>query len=213
MGEDPDEPDDRREDGDGDSLLEDFHPCAGFGEDASPAGEVGEGEVGQCESQSEGGEDGEADDDRMGERVADGGAHEGRCAGRGDDHGKDAGEEAAGVAVFLREGAAGAGEGEADFELSGEGESKEEEKHRHEGEEGGGLELESPAKLLACGAEDDKDGDYGPEGDEDAEGVDPAVGAELAAFLLRGLDEREAFDEEDGKDAGHEVEEDSADEG
>jgi hypothetical protein len=73
--------------------------------------------------------------------------------------------------------------------------------------------LESPAELLARGAENDEDGDDSPEGDEDAEGVDPAVGAEVAAFLLRRLDEREAFDEEDGEDAGHEVEEDSADEG
>ena len=81
------------------------------------------------------------------------------------------------------------------------------------GEEDGGLELESPAELAAGGAQDDEDGDDGPEGDENAEGVDPAVGAEAVAFLLRGLDEREAFDEEDGEDAGHEVEEDAADEG
>ena len=52
-------------------------------------------------------------------------------------------------------------------------------------------------------------------GDEDAEGsVDlRAQLAAEAATLLGGLNEREAFEEEDGEDAGHQVEDDAAEEG
>ncbi len=82
-----------------------------------------------------------------------------------------------------------------------------------EGEEGWGLELEAPSGLAAAGAEDEEDGDDDPEGDEDAEGVDEAVAAEAAALFAGGLDEREAFEEENREDAGHQVEDDAAEEG
>jgi len=149
----------------------------------------------------------------VGERVADGRSHQRSGAGRGDHHGQNAGEEAARVAVLLRERSAGAGEREADFKLSGEGEAKEEQQHGHDGEEDGGLELESPAELAAGGPKREQHSDHGPERNQNPERVDPAMGAELAAFLLRRLHQRQAFDEEDGEDAGHQVQDDSAEEG
>ncbi len=61
--------------------------------------------------------------------------------------------------------------------------AEEEEQHRHQREEGGGLELESPAELAASGAQDQQNGDDDPEGDEDAERVDPAVAAQAVALM------------------------------
>src|SRR5207237_505345 len=77
----------------------------------------------------------------------------------------------------------------------------------------GGLELEAPTGLAAAGAEGEEDADDDPEGDQDAEGVDEAVAAEVFALLAGGLEEGEAFEEEDGEDAGHQVEDDAAEEG
>ncbi len=80
-------------------------------------------------------------------------------------------------------------------------------------DEDGRLELEAPSGLAAACAEAEKDGDDDPERDEDAERVDEAVAAEAAAFFARGLHEGEAFEEEHGEDAGHQVENDAAEEG
>ena len=167
-------------------------------------------EVGRGEAESERGEDGEGDDGRLRERVAEGDPHEWRGAGRGDDDGEDSGEEAAGVALLCGECAAGAGERESDFKLAGEREAKEEEQRGHQREEDGRLELESPAEMRARGAKAEKHADENPEGDENAERVDEAVGAELVALFPAGLDQRQALDEEHGEDAGHQVEDESA---
>ena len=133
----------------------------------------------------------------MGEGEADGCSHERRGAGCGDDGGEDSGEEAAGVALLLCEVAAYAGEGEADVEEAGEREGEEEDACGEECEEDGGLELEAPSGLTAAGAKGEQNADDGPEGDEDAEGVDEAVGAEMFALLPGGLEEGEALEEED----------------
>ncbi len=148
----------------------------------------------------------------MGESKADGGSHERRGARGGDDGGEDSCEEAAGVALFLCEFAADAGEGEADVEESGEREGEEEDAGGEEGEEDGGLELEAPSGLTSAGSQGEQDSDDDPEGDEDAEGVDEAVAAEMLALLAGGLQEGESFEEEDGEDAGHQVEDDAAEE-
>ncbi len=132
IGKDPREPDDGSEDGNGDGLLEDFHPCAGAREDACPCGLQGERDVGCGEAEGEGGEDGEGDERGLGERVTEGDSHERGGAWSGDDDGEDSGEEAAGVALLLSKRTAGAGEGEADFKLSGEREAEEEEQRGHQ---------------------------------------------------------------------------------
>ena len=75
------------------------------------------------------------------------------------------------------------------------------------------MELEAPSGLAAAGAEGEEDGDDDPEGDEDAEGVDEAVAAEVFALLAGGLQKGEAFEEEHREDAGHQVEDDAAEEG
>ena len=156
---------------------------------------------------------GEGDGGGLGEGKADGCSHERRGAWGGDDGGEDSGEEAAGVALFFREFAAYAGEGEADVEESGEREGEEEDACGEEGEEDWGLELEAPSGLTAACAEGEEDGDDSPEGDEDAERVDEAVEAEVFAFLIGGLEKGEAFEEEHGEDAGHQVEDDATEEG
>ena len=58
-----------------------------------------------------------------------------------------------------------------------------------------------------------QNGDDGPEGDEDAKRVDETVAAKLLALFAGGLDEGEALEEEHGEDAGHQVEDDAAEEG
>ena len=45
------------------------------------------------------------------------------------------------------------------------------------------MELEAPSDVAAAGAEGEKDTDDEPEGDQDAEGVDEAVAAEMLALL------------------------------
>src|SRR6202034_517353 len=151
----------------------------------------------QAEAQR--GEDRKADNGRMGERITDGCTHQRSGAGRSHHHRQNAGEEAARVAMFLRERSACAGERKANFKLAGERQPEEEEQQGHDGEKDGGLELKSPPELFAGGAQDEQDRDDSPEGNENSESVDPAVGAELAALLLRRLHERQALDEEDGE--------------
>ena len=194
-------------------MFEDLHPGAGAGEDAGPGGLEAEEKIRGGEAEAESGEDGEGDAGGLGEGEADGCAHERRGAGSGDDGGEDSGEEAAGVALLLGEFAADAGEGEADVEEASEREGEEEDARGEEGEEDWGLKLEAPSGLAAAGAEDEQDGDDGPEGDQNAEGVDEAVAAEVLALLAGGLQKGEAFEEEDRKDAGHQVEDDAAEEG
>ena len=46
-----------------------------------------------------------------------------------------------------------------------------------------------------------------------SEGVDQAMAAQAAAFFPGGLHQREALEEEHGEDAGHQVEDDAAQEG
>src|ERR1700722_4937141 len=207
------EPDDRREEDDGGDLFEDLHPGAGAGEDAGPRGLEAQQKIRGGEAKGQGGEDREGDAGGLGEGKADGRSHE-RCgAGGGDDGGEDAGKEAAGVALLLREFAADAGEGEADVKQARERECEEEDSRGEKGEKDGRLELEAPSGLAAAGAESEQNTDDGPEGDENAEGVDEAVAAEVLALLAGGLQEREAFEEEDREDAGHQVEDDAAEEG
>ena len=75
------------------------------------------------------------------------------------------------------------------------------------------MELESPSGLAAAGAEGEEDSDDGPERDKDAEGVDEAVAAKVFALLAGGLQKGETFEEEDGEDARHQVENDAAEKG
>ena len=67
--------------------------------------------------------------------------------------------------------------------------------------------------MTATCAESEKDADDSPEGDQNSEGVDDAMTAEAAAFFAGGLQKGEAFEEENREDAGHQIEDDAADEG
>ena len=149
----------------------------------------------------------------LGKSVAEGDSHEGRSAGGGDDDGKDSGEEAAGVSLLRGERTARTGERESDFELAGEGEAEEEEQCGHQREKYGRLELESPAEVRAGRAETEQQGHQRPEGNENAGGVDESVGAQLMPLMVARLHQRQTLDEEHREDAGHEVEDESAEEG
>ena len=83
--------------------------------------------------------------------------------------------------------AADTGEREADVEETGEREGEEEDTCGEEGEEDWGLKLEAPSGLAAAGAKGEQDTDDGPEGDQDAKGVDESVATEVLALLAGGL--------------------------
>ena len=90
-----------------------------------------------------------------------------------------------------------------------EGEKKGEEKPNH----GGRLQLEAPAEGLAGSAKENEESGEGEQGEEDTEGVGKSLPTSGGGAFVGDLHEVEGFERENGKDAGHDVENHSAQEG
>ena len=93
--------------------------------------------------------------------------------------------------------------------VEGEGEEKGEEKPDH----GGRLKLEAPPESLAGGAKENEESGEGEQGEKDTEGVSKSLPAGGGGALVGDLHEVEGFERENGKDAGHDVEDETSKKG
>ncbi len=108
---------------------------------------------------------------------------------------------------------AGIGDREPDLKHAGEREAEEKEQQRHDCNKARRLELETPTQLASSSLESQQQGDHGPERNQDPQGVNEPVGTHPAMRMTGSLHQGEALDEKHRKDAGHEVEDDPAQEG
>jgi hypothetical protein len=121
----------------------------------------------------------------LGEGEADGRSHERRGAWGGDDGGEDSGEEAAGVALLLASSPPTlVRERPMSKRPASESAKKKRPAARRAMKVGDWSWKPHPAWLPPA-RRSEQDADDGPEGDQDAEGVDEAVAAEAACALRR----------------------------
>ena len=152
-------------------------------------------------------------DRRLCQGVSQGYAHERRGARRGHDRGQDAAQEGSAESAPRIHPPAEPDQRRADLEDAEETQAEHEDNDRQDDDEGRRLELESPAQLLSPGPQGDQDGRQREKGDQDARGEDHAVAAGLCRVVARLVDEPEHLDGQHGEDAGHQVEDQAADEG
>ncbi len=108
---------------------------------------------------------------------------------------------------------AGIGHGEPNLKHAGQRQAEEKEQQRHDRDKAGRLELEAPAQLTSSGLQPQQQGNHGPEGNQNSQGVNQTVGTDPAVVVTGRFHQGKALDEQDGKDAGHEVENHAAQEG
>ena len=206
----PQQPDHGGEHGEGHELAEGVHPRAGARQGARhrrpPAGR----EVRQGHAQAQQGEHRQRLPGRQRDGQAQRGAHEGGGAGRGDGHGQHASQEGiAGGAAGLQAGDAG-GQHRAELEQAGQVQSDDGEQRGQRGHHQRALQLEAPADGLARRAQAQQQAAQRHEGQHHARGVGQA-GTAVGGFVVRVLGEGQHLDGQHREHAGHEVEDQAAD--
>lgn len=210
-GGDPSEPKNGGEHGEGEDLFEGIHPGTWFGEKGEEGWKKGEKENGKSKAEGKKGEDEEGEEGGEGESGGEGDAHEGGGAGGGDGDGEEAGGEGArpAVAAVVR--------GEADekglkFEesekIQGEGKKEGEE----EPNDGGRLQLKTPAERLAGGAQNEEESSQSEKREKDAGRKSDSFPARGGGTFRGNLDEVQGFERKDGENAGHDIENQPAEE-
>ena len=105
------------------------------------------------------------------------------------------------------------GYGQPDLKHAGQRQPEKKEQQRHDRDKTGRLKLETPAQLTAAGPEAQQKSHHGPEGNQNSQGINHAVSADVAVVMPGSLHQGKTLDEEDRKDAGHEVQNHAAEEG
>ena len=212
LAEHPDQPDPGQVHRIGEHLLERFHPGTGFGQARGQGRDEADQQERQGQAEAEGEEDQQGDDRGGGEGEGQGRAHERRRARAGDHAGQHAGEEVAGRSRARGEALAGAGQAGADREHAREAQSDRQQHVYENRDEGRLLKLEAPAQRLAGRAQrDHEQADRGERG-QHAGGVPERVAAGLGqAFAALG--QADDLEREYRQHAGHQVEDDAAEQG
>ena len=173
----------------------------------------GEQEVRESHPGRDGGEHGGNDRGGLAEGKAERGAEEGCGAGGGQEGGEDSLGKGTGQPAM----AAGFGHtlsspaGQDDFEDAEEIQGKNEDDRSYDIVEPRVLELEGPGDFAPGGLEGDDDGGESEEPKEDAGGEGEAVLEDVGARISRLAHEAENFQRDDRQHAGHEVEDEAAD--
>ena len=214
LGEHPAEPDDGKRHRNRHDLAEDVHPGPRPREHSRPAGEDAEQKPRKRHAQTEREEDGDRLDGGLRHGVAQSGAHEGGRAGAGDDDGEDAREERA-RGTGSRRAARNAGVGEmacgSEFKDAKQVDRDGDEEHEQERDDPRTLELEAPTERHAHAPEGEKRTRQHTHRDEDAAREGDAVRQQSFASAVA-LDELQDLEREDREDAGHQVEDEAAEE-
>ena len=191
------------------------HPRSGLRQHPPESGRKRQQEIGKRQPQSQGEEYGQGDGDRLRQRVADCAGHERRDAWRRDDDGQQAGEERfTPLALGTVGGQRLADAHHPQAELVDAGEVQRDGNHQQAERQVDQrrLHLETPSRGAAGFAQCDQRDRDGRERDEDAEGVEDAARLRGLAIGARQFHETQGLHAQDGKHAGHQVQNDPAEE-
>ena len=209
----PDQPYDGRHHEKPHELFERLHPCAGSWNIPEQGGNRRKSQVGQGHAQAQESEDRQGLGRRLRQGVAQGHAHERRGARRGHDRGQDAAHEGTAETASRIHPAADSHQGSADFKDAEKAQSEHEDDDRQDDDKGRRLELESPAQFFSPGPQGDQNRSQREKGQQDARGENQPVLTDLSRVFSRLVYETEHLDGQHGQHAGHQVEDQSADEG
>ena len=152
------------------------------------------------------------DHGRLGQRVTERTGHEGRRARCRNDDGEQAGKECRAALAAFGQALADAHYARADFERAKEVHADRHHQQAEAGIDQRVLQLEAPADRLARRANGQQADADRRKGDENAGRVEDAACACRAAIAVRRIDEAERLHAQDREHAGHQVQDDAADE-
>ena len=150
---------------------------------------------------------------RLRQCGADGGGHERRGAGRGNQGRQNAGEKRRAIAVSLGQAIANPGQSAADFKYTREVQADRHQEIDHERDEQRRLQLKAPTDLLAAGAQHQQHDGQREHRADDAGREYESLHANRGRMLLRMLDQADGLDRQHRKHAGHQIEDQPAEDG
>ena len=194
--------------------LEFFHPRAGLGQEFQPRRVPAQHDIRRGQSDADGQKHQQDDRSALREGESEGDAQERRGAGRGQRGGQHAVEECARRPMFRRQPAGGiqGASAERDFKHAEQIQRHQRDQRGEADDKDRAAELHAPAGMMSGGLDADDDGGEHEKRHQHAEGIDEAELADVARVAPGFADKAKNFQRDDRQHAGHDVQNQSADE-